>query len=439
MKRFLISASILLSFPAAVAAQNPIFLSRAYNSDPHARVWTVPGDSSPRLFVYGSSDDDPSYYCSKHYDVFSTEDMIHWTGGRSFSSSEVPYNDEMLYAPDCIEKDGKYYLFYSQSGSGSVEGTAVSDSPYGPFRDGRPLEGAGQIDPSVFIDDDGQAWLFWGQFSAKCARLNPDMRSIDPSTIKDGIITEKEHHFHEGIQAFKHNGTYYLVFADISRRGMPTCLGYATSDKVTGPYKYRGVIIDNYGCDPSVWNNHGSVVRFKDRWYVFYHRSTCGTVTMRNSCAEPIEILPDGTIPEVEMTSTGAGLPLDPYLQLGKDPVAGRACLLHGHVRIDRNSHLDGIRDNDMAAWKDFDFKQAPGKMLISVCPKAGGTINVYSEYLYGHTLASFEIPPGDGKSFITLEAKIEEDLTGVLPIRMRFQGEADKDLFVLGGFSFSK
>ena len=77
--------------------------------------------------------------------------------------------------------------------------------------------------------------------------------------------------------------------------------------------------------------------------------------------------------------------------------------------------------------------------MLISVCPKAGGTIDVYSEYLYGHTLASFEIPPGDGKSFITLEAKVEEDLTGVLPIRMRFQGEADKDLFVLGGFSFSK
>ena len=344
--RRLITGAALLAVTFSASAQNPIFLNKAYNSDPQARVWTI--DGKPTLFVYGSKDENTKYYCSGKYDVFSTEDMINWKGGPSFSSDEVKYNDEVLYAPDCIEKDGKYYLFFSQPGP-DPEGTAVSDSPYGPFKDARRVDNAEQIDPSVFIDDDGQAWMFWGQFSAKCAKLNPDMRSIDPSTIKDGLLTEAEHHFHEGVQAFKHNGTYYLTFADIGRRGMPTCIGYATSKNITGPYTYRGVIIDNFGSDPCVWNNHGSVVKFKDQWYVFYHRSSQGSNIMRQTCAEPIEILPDGTIPEVEMTSTGAGKPLDPYLAIGSDPIAARACYLTGHARIDKDHRLSEIRDFDTA------------------------------------------------------------------------------------------
>ena len=379
--------AVACSSAANAMAQNPILIDKAYNSDPQARVWTIDGKQT--LFVYGSKDETPTYFCSGKYDVFSTVDMIHWKGGPAFSSEVIKYNDEVLYAPDCIEKDGKYYLYFSQPGD-FPEGTAVSDSPYGPFKDAKPVDKAAQIDPSVIIDDDGQAWLFWGQFSAKCAKLNPDMRSIDLSTVKDGILTEAEHHFHEGIQAFKHNGTYYLAFADIGRRGRPTCIGYATSDCITGPYTYRGVIIDNFGCDPAVWNNHGSVVCLNDQWYIFYHRSSCASSSMRQSCAEPIEILPDGTIPEVQMTSTGAGKPLDPYLSIGSDPVAARACYLTGHVRIGENKTLEEIRDNDTAAWRDFDFKDGARKMVISVRPKAGGEILVYSEYLYGATVATF-------------------------------------------------
>ena len=433
MKR-IVTAATLLAAAFGASAQNPLFLNKAYNSDPQARVWAM--DGKPTLFVYGSKDESTKYYCSSKYDVFSTEDMIHWKGGPSFSSEDIKYNDEVLYAPDCIEKDGKYYLFYSQPGP-DPEGTAVSDSPYGPFKDARKVEHAEQIDPSVFIDDDGQAWMFWGQFSAKCAKLNPDMRSIDPATIKDGILTEAEHHFHEGVQAFKHNGTYYLTFADIGRRGMPTCIGYATSDCITGPYTYRGVIIDNFGCDPGVWNNHGSVVQFKDQWYVFYHRSSQGSNIMRQSCVEPIEILPDGSIPEVEMTSTGGGRPLDPYLAIGSDPVAARACCLTGHARIDKDHRLSEIRDYDTAAWRDFDFKDGPRRMILSVYPEAGGMIYVYSEYLYGDHVATFKVPAGDGKTLITLEAEVGTDLQGVKPIRMRFHGDKDKNLFTINAFRF--
>ena len=150
MKRILTMMAACLAMAAGAAAQNPIFLNKAYNSDPQARVWTI--DGKPALFVYGSKDENPSYYCSGKYDAFSTEDMIHWKGGESFSSRDIPYNDEVLYAPDCIEKDGKYYLFYSQPGP-NPEGTAVADSPYGPFKDGiKPIRMCfhGDADKNLF-------------------------------------------------------------------------------------------------------------------------------------------------------------------------------------------------------------------------------------------------------------------------------------------------
>ena len=103
--------------------------------------------------------------------------MIHWKGGESFSSRDIPYNDEVLYAPDCIEKDGKYYLFYSQPGP-NPEGTAVADSPYGQFKDGKPVEHANQIDPSVFIDDDGKTFITLE------AKVNSNLSGIKPIRMR---------------------------------------------------------------------------------------------------------------------------------------------------------------------------------------------------------------------------------------------------------------
>ncbi len=125
------------------------------------------------------------------------------------------------------------------------------------------------------------------------------MRRLDLSSLHDSILTEEEHHFHEGAFLAKRNGIYYLVYADISRADMPTCIGYATSRNIWGPYTYGGVIIDNDHCNPGNWNNHGSIAAFNGTWYVFYHRSTHGCNTMRKACVEPISFLPDGSIPEV--------------------------------------------------------------------------------------------------------------------------------------------
>lgn len=421
---------------ASAVAQNPIVPTGTYMADPSAHQW-----KDGTVYVYGSRDEATSHYCSSHYDVLSSTDLIRWTLHRDVFSStppndEVAYSDEKLYAPDCVEADGRYILFYCLSGGGQDEGTATAASPTGPFKDGRIVEGASQIDPSVFIDDDGQAYMTWGQFDCKIARLKPGLREIDPSTIRTHVITEKEHFFHEGSQLIKRNGIYYLVYAHIGRRGMPTCLGYATSSSPMGPYKYGGVIIDNFGCDPHVWNNHGSIAEINGQWYVFYHRSTEGSVMMRKACVEPIVFNPDGSIDEVEMTTQGASGPLDPFQEME----AERACYLTGNVRVhgepDGNEMLDQIRHGDTAAYKYFNFTRSPDSISITLKSYSGGTVEVYANNLSRPLVCKFTVPPSDGKHPVRLSGKIRTRLEGVLPVFFRFKGSGDR-LFSLESFQF--
>lgn len=300
-----------------------------------------------RVYLYGSLDKHSDGYSSEEYVVASSADLIHWEVSEpSFSVKDVPWagasqkhssltnvkcfddlpkhirarmpdsarnvpieeivsaieqmssaglpKDTRLYAPDAIHRDGKYYLYFGLSDD--TEGVAVSDSPTGPFHDAVKLPVTG-IDPAVFIDDDGSAYYYWGQFSANVAKLGPDMMSLDESSIVEGIVTEQEHHFHEGSSMRKRGDTYYFVYADISR-GKPTCLGYSTSKSPMGPFTYRGVIVDNSALNPESWNNHGSIAEIGGQWYVFFHVST-EKEYMRRACCAPIEFDENGLIREV--------------------------------------------------------------------------------------------------------------------------------------------
>jgi hypothetical protein len=423
---------------SAANAQNPIAPAGVYLADPQGRRW-----NDGKMYVYVSKDVDAGYYCSHIYDVLSSSDLKNWTvHPNTFASKggndQVPYTDAYLYAPDCIYKDGVYYLYYGMSGD-NPEGVATGKSPVGPFENGEILKGCNQIDPAAFIDDDGQAYLYWGQFAAKVAKLKPNMKELDLSSLKDSIITEEEHSFHEGIQMFKRKGVYYLVYASIERHGMATCLGYATSTSPVGPFRYRGIIIDNFGCDPNVWNNQGSVVEFNGKWYVFYHRSTHGSVTMRKACIEPIAFNEDGTIDEVEMTTQGAAGPLDPFGQTD----AERACFLTGKVRIQAssvdNEELARIENLNTAAYKYFDFRESPKKFTVKVIPENGGKLQVFANNLCAPLLCTVNIPAGDGKTAQLLSVDLNTDLKGVYPVYFRFLGEDDKDLYRVDWFKFEE
>lgn len=357
--------------------RNPLLPPEVYIPDGEAHVF------GRRLYVYGSRDVHPDTWCSEEYCVASTEDMQNWkVSAKSFDSRDVPWADgsgrkdypvvdfdtrnptaffatsplcsqpragdnapallttadtcaqepggplPFLYAPDCMEKDGTFYLYFCMSDG--TEGVARSDNPEGPFRAPVQLPCAG-IDPAVFTDTDGRSYYYWGQFRSSGVELNDDMVSFDETKAVHHLLTEEAHGFHEGSSMRKRNGIYYYVYPCIYRNKKPTCLAYATSDAPLGPFTYRGIIIDNALCDPDSWNIHGSIQCFRGQWYVFYHRSTRNTQYNRRMCAERITFREDGTIEEVKMTSSGLGEPF----ALGEEIQGWRACEVTGGAYID--------------------------------------------------------------------------------------------------------
>ncbi|MEP7279605.1 MAG: family 43 glycosylhydrolase [Bacteroidota bacterium] len=437
-----VCAIIILQFILNIVfAQNPIAPPGVYIADPSAHQW-----KDGKMYVYGSRDESPKYYCSRRYDVLSSADLKTWTlHENSFASKgpndQVSYSDNFLYAPDCQYRDGTYYLYYCLASGRQTEGVATSTKPEGPFVNGTDIKvyGRNQIDPAVFIDDDGQAYYVWGQFNAKMAKMKPNMKEIDSASIKENIVTEKEHFFHEGSFLAKRNGIYYLVYAHMGRAGRPTCLGYATSKSPMGPYKYGGVIIDNDKSDPNVWNNHGSIVEFNKKWYVFYHRPTHGSETMRKACLEPIEFNEDGSINEVEMTTQGAAGPLNPTVSMD----AERACLLYGNVRITAfaadNEELDGIKNGDAVAYKylSFDSTDSLSSFIATVAPGAkSGRIDIVLDDFWGPSIGRLDVPGnGDLKTWTELTARIRKP-KGVHALWLRFSG-AGEDIFRVDKFRF--
>ncbi len=409
MKKFL-SILFLITICSGYS-QNPIVPPGVFIADPAAHVW-----KDGKMYVYGSKDESPEYYCSLNYRVLSSTDLKKWdVSGVSFSNkakeTKVTFMDSLLLAPDVQYHKEKYYLYYCLFDFVNAEWVAESNSPTGPFTNKRPIytKKINQIDPCVFIDDDGQGYYIWGQFNAKIAKLKPNMTEIDTTSIKENIVTQKEHYFHEGAYMIKRKELYYLIYSDVSRAGRPTCLGYATSRSPMGPFTYRGVIIDNNNSDPAVWNNHGSLVEFKNQWYVFYHRSTNGSIAMRKACLEPITFRADGTIPEVEMTSQGAAAPLNAFDEID----AARACLVIGNVRIKTfsadNEGLANIQSGDKVAFKYLDFKEGANSITIKVAPtNKACVINLTIDDSWGTNVGKIEVPAKQNEEWITLKVPIK-------------------------------
>lgn len=406
---------------------NPLFSRNRFMADPEAHKMP-----DGRLYVYGSHDNSGvKSYCSLYHYVLSTDDpkLEKWVDhGVVFQNTkektEVYWKETgRLSAPDAIHKDGKYYMYVCSSMS-KIEGVAVSNAPYGPFTDCQPLpyaDGDG-IDPAVFVDDDGSAYLFWGQFELRGGKLNPDMKSLDLSTINRKILTEREHGFHEGSSIRKRGDKYYMVYVDISR-GRATCLSYAIADNPLGPYQKKGVIIDNIFCDPGVWNNHGSIEEYNGQWYVFYHRSSQGDRFSRRTCAEKIYFNEDGTINEVEMTSQGPSDPLNAFEWID----ASIACRMKGNGYITPSE--EGINGeilinlgggnfwmDDWAEYKYLNFYEGATKVKVKV--KGKGTVKLFGT---------------DGREFGKVEVDSEQfkeycfDITtikGIEPIWFEFGGK---------------
>jgi len=403
---------------------------------PNVCVPDVEAHESPdgSLYLYGSWDlKRHSSYCSQYYHVFSSNDLRHWTDhGVSFDGRGVTFSkkESKLYAPDCLYKNGWYNLFFCMSDK--TEGIARSRSPWGPFTDAKPVVGADkkQIDPAVFMDDDGTTYFFWGQYSLMGAKLTADLEAIDPSTLTQGIITNKVHGFHEGSSIRKRNGIYYLSYTDESRHQRASCIGYATSRSPLGPYTKGGIVIDNFGCDPATWNNHGSISQYRGKWYIFYHRSSQGTKFSRRVCAEPIAFGEDGSIAEVEMTTQGLGDPIPSRMRLA----AYRACALTGSVcskAIPDNAEMDelaNIGENDSAGYRYLSFDGTERFFDLHVgTPSDAGSVEVCLDSPGGPVIATCQLESGKPNP----RAALRTPVTGKHAVFLVFRGVAQKGLTI--------
>ncbi|MBQ7980524.1 MAG: family 43 glycosylhydrolase, partial [Oscillospiraceae bacterium] len=315
--------------------------------NPYLPLWEYIPDGEPRVFgdrvyVYGSHDRPASdSFCDKKLKVWSASvdnlndwvchgDIFHTEDDRDHTCDTDWAKGNYLYAPDVVEKDGKYYLYaYIMGAKGCV---AVSDKPEGPFKLISSYEytipdevccNGWFIDPGVLVDDDGKVYIYCGFEKSFMAQVDESnmYKIVDGSCIEDINPVEEPVEFFEACSPRKLGDTYYLIYSP--RRG--SRLAYATSDKPTGPFEYRGYIVDN-GDDYPGGNDHGSICQINGQWYIFYHRMTNGTIMSRRACVEKIEILPDGSIPTVEMTSLGFEESLLPYRQTP----AEIACVLRG-------------------------------------------------------------------------------------------------------------
>ncbi|MBP5340493.1 MAG: family 43 glycosylhydrolase [Prevotella sp.] len=284
----------------------PIFQTK-YTADPSPLVI---GDT---LFLYTSHDASPEDIPDENeknsagffmYDwlLWSTTDMANWTEhGAVASLKDFTWRsrENGAWAIQTVERNGKYYLYAPLHGHGI--GVLVSDSPYGPFRDplGKPLVWQRQhwndIDPTVYTDDDGQAYMYWGNPHCYYARLNDDMISLKDSIVQLPHID----HYQEGPWFYKRNGKYYLGFASTC---CPEGLGYAMSQSPTGPWTSTGYIMRPTQRDRG---NHPGIADFKGHTYIFgqnydlMHIETLKHHERRSVSVAEMHYNADGTIEEV--------------------------------------------------------------------------------------------------------------------------------------------
>lgn len=298
--------ALLLPLACNTLAANPI-VKDIYTADPAVVV------DGERLYLYTGRDEakpGDTTYKMNEWRVYSTCDMQNWTShGVAATYKTFAWAKSDAFAADFIKHKGKYYLYAPVKHNaipGFAIGVAVSDSPTGPFRDARGTalvtndmtretpNGWDDIDPAVFVDDDGQAYMYFGNKVLKYVKLKPNMIELDGPIHTVGLFN-----FEEAPYLHKRDGVYYLSYAS----GLPEVIAYATGPSPTGPWTYRGVIMDKNKVTHTI---HQAFAEFNGKSYVFYHNEVLSNADYRRSVAvEEFSYGKDGAIAHIAQTTGG--------------------------------------------------------------------------------------------------------------------------------------
>lgn len=307
LKRLCAAAALLCSAGLASAAPNPLF-APLYTADPAVLV------EAGRVYLFGGRDEaapEGKDYVMHEWRVFSTCDMVNWRDeGAPLKAKDFAWAKGRAWAADVVKRHGKYWFYATVEHAtvpGFAIGVAVADSPTGPFKDARGSAlvtndmtqqtdiAWDDIDPAVFVDDDGQAYLYWGNTVLKVAKLKANMTELDGP-----ISVVPVANFVEASYLHKHGGTYYLSYS----QHFPEETAYMTGPSPLGPWTPQGVVMERNVKTKTI---HQAFFDFNGRSYVAYHNAELagGGEFRRSLAVEEFSYRADGTIPFIHQTKAG--------------------------------------------------------------------------------------------------------------------------------------
>ena len=445
-----------LSFKNSTA-QNPIIQTK-YTADPAPLVY------NDTVFLYTGHDEDDAFgFVMRDWLLYTSTDMVNWTDhGAVASLMDFKWvsGDNGAWAAQCVYRNGRFYLYCPIPGGAGI-GVLVSDSPYGPFKDpiGKALikNGPQDIDPTVLINDDGQAWLYWGNPELYYVKLNNDMISYSGEIMKDSSFKKNKgtpdvFHYQEGPWIYKRREQYYMAYASTC---CPEGIGYAISKSPIGPWEYKGQIMDG---DARSSGNHPGIIDYKGATYLFGFNYSLLKQTMarhyerRSICLEEINFNTDSTIQKRPFWST-AGVRqigyLNPFRRVEAETIAYSEGVKtkmvtewernipwnKGKKIVDRIV-VTSINNGDYTKLQGVDFSTGASSVDVNVAALNGGKIEVRIDKINGPMLGIVNVPTtseGDIYNTITTPLKI---VNGVHDLFFVFKGE--KELFNFDWWQFS-
>lgn len=445
---------IIFIFPLWTLAQNPIIQTN-YTADPAPMV------HDGTVYLYTTHDEDitvKNFFTMNDWRCYSSNDMVNWTDhGAVLSYKDFSWSRGDAWAGQCIYRNGKYYFYVpvNQKGGGNAIGVAVSDSPTGPFKDaiGAPLlVGFGYIDPTVYIDDDGQAWLYWGNPNLWYVKLNEDMVSYNkevgivkvPLTKESfGFRKVKNNHrtadYEEGPWFFKRNGIYYMLYP---AGGIPEHLAYSTSTGPTGPWVYGDTIMHVIK-KGGAFTNHPGYINFKGKSYLFYHDGALpgGGGFKRSVCIEPFKFNADGSIPLIKPTKEGvteSAANLNPFKRVEAETIAWEEGVETASDK-EKGMYVTDIDNNDYIKVRGIDFEKGAKKFDASVATASSGAkIEIHIDSKEGDLLGTLDVKStGNEQNWKTQSCKVKK-VKGVHDVFFVFKG-SENDLFNFDWWRFNK
>ncbi len=421
-----------------VNAQRPIIQTK-YTADPAPMVY------NDTVFLYTTHDeDDAEGFKMQDWLLYTSTDMVNWTDHgvvASLKSFDWVKRDNGAWAEQVVERNGKFYMYCPIHGNGI--GVLVSDSPYGPFKDplGKPLvwqkEHWDDIDPTVFIDEDGQAYMYWGNPNCYYVKLNEDMISYSGDIVK---LKETPEHYQEGPWFYKRNGHYYLAFASTC---CPEGIGYAMSDSPTGPWKTKGYIMRP---TERTRGNHPGIMDYKGKSYVFglnydllkletnthYERRSVSVAEMHYNEDETIQEVPYWADTKLEQIGT-----FNPFRKVEAETMAWGYGLKTA-PNADKSLSVVDVNNGEYICVRGVNFGKNKARCFeVSALPLEGGNLKIRLDAPDGKIVGNVNIPQGNETSKYELYSCEVNAVSGIHDLYLSFEGENNKDLFELDYWKF--